>query len=234
MKILAIDTAMGAVSACVSSGDGAVPLSGETIAMQRGHAEALLPLIDRVIAAVPGGFGALERVAVTIGPGSFTGIRVGIAAARAIGLACDIPVVGISTLSALAAPHISASETMIVASAVDAHHGNVYIAAYVMGGRSLLSPRLLSVKDAVRQLGSGPVKLTGSGAPLLAIEAWSSGLNAEVVGDLVAPDIAYVARLGLLTNPEQAPASPLYLKAPDAKPQEGGRIARVPSTAMQE
>ena len=226
MNILAIDTAMSAVSACILSGGDKAVLASETIAMQRGHAEALLPLVDRVVASLPGGFEALDRVAVTVGPGSFTGIRVGIAAARAIALACNIPVLGISTLSALAAPHLGGSDANVIVSAVDAHHGNVYVAAFVAGGRALLWPRLLSVKDAIRQIGSGPVRLTGSGAPLLAIEAWSTGLSAEVVGDLVAPDIAYVARLALLTDPANAPASPLYLKAPDAKPQDGGRIAR--------
>ena len=233
MNILAIDTSMGAVSASVISGAvGASPVS-ETIAMNRGHAEALLPLVDRVVSQLPGGFASLDRVAVTIGPGSFTGIRIGIAAAKAIALVADLSVVGVSTLVALAAPHVGISQAGVVVSAIDAHHGNVYVAAYVADGRSLLTPRLLSVRDAVRQIGSGPVHLTGSGAPLLAIEAWSVGLAAEVVGDLVAPEINFVARLGMLAVPAQAPAKPVYLKAPDAKPQEGGRVQRV-TPVMQE
>jgi hypothetical protein len=79
----------------------------------------------------------------------------------------------------------------------------------------------------VRALGAGPLRLTGSGAPMLAIEAWSMGLQAEVVGDRLAPDIAYVARLGLSADPASAPARPLYLKAPDAKPQPAPVIERV-------
>ena len=233
MNILAIDSAMAAVSACILAGDEKAVVASETMSMQRGHAEALLPALERVVAALDGGFSALDRIAVTIGPGSFTGIRVGIAAARAIGLVWRIPVVGISTLAAFAAPHVAGADMNVVVSAVDAHHGNVYVAAYVMGGRSLLSPRLLSVRDAVRQLGSGPVRLTGSGAPLLAIEAWSAGLSAEVVGELIAPNISFVARLGILANPETSPAKPLYLKAPDAKPQEGGRVARLSSVAQE-
>lgn len=233
MNILAIDSAMAAVSACILAGDEKAVVASETMSMQRGHAEALLPSLERVVAALEGGFSALDRIAVTIGPGSFTGIRVGIAAARAIGLVWRIPVVGISTLAAFAAPHVAGADMNVVVSAVDAHHGNVYVAAYVMGGRSLLSPRLLSVRDAVRQLGSGPVRLTGSGAPLLAIEAWSAGLSAEVVGELIAPNISFVARLGILANPETSPAKPLYLKAPDAKPQEGGRVARLSSVAQE-
>jgi len=94
-KILAIDTALNAASACVYEEGAAAPESSETILMQRGHAEALLPLVDRVMAQAQGGFAALGRIAVTVGPGSFTGLRVGIAAARAIGIACNVPVVGV-------------------------------------------------------------------------------------------------------------------------------------------
>ena len=70
--------------------------------MERGHAEALIPLIERVMGGIDGGFGSLDRIAVTVGPGSFTGLRVGIAAARAIALCWSIPAVGVSTLAALA------------------------------------------------------------------------------------------------------------------------------------
>src|SRR5690606_21931225 len=91
LRVLGIDTALGACSACVL--DGSTVLAEETMVLARGHAEALLPLVERVMAAVPGGFDSLDRVAVTVGPGSFTGLRVGISAARAIGLAAGVPVV---------------------------------------------------------------------------------------------------------------------------------------------
>jgi len=228
MKILAIDTALPAVSACIFESGAAEPLAAETIAMERGHAEALMPLIDRVVSAVEGGFSALDRVAVTVGPGSFTGIRVGIAAARGVGLACGIPVVGVSTLAALAAPLILESTGGVIAAAVDARHGNVFMAAFVSGGRILVAPRIAPIREAVRTLGAGPIRVTGSGAPMLAIEAWAMGLSVDVVGELVSPDIGYVARLGLLADPETAPARPLYIKPPDAKPQSGAGIARAP------
>ena len=87
MRILAIDTALGACSACVlDTADMVKPLAIEQIAMDRGHAEALMPLVERVMKDVEGGFGSLSRVAVTVGPGSFTGIRVGVAAARGLAL----------------------------------------------------------------------------------------------------------------------------------------------------
>lgn len=225
--ILAIDTALQAASACVYEEGTAAPLAGETLPMERGHAEALLPLIDRVMARLDGGFAALSRVAVTVGPGSFTGLRVGVAAARAIGLACNIPVVGVSTLAALAAPIILEQKPGLVVAAIDARHGSAYFAAFGNDGRAVLTPRLATIRETVRALGAGPVRLVGSAAPMLAIEAWSAGLAAEVVGDLV-PDILFVAKLGLLADPRSAPARPLYLKAPDAKPQSGGHVPLAP------
>jgi tRNA threonylcarbamoyladenosine biosynthesis protein TsaB len=223
-KILAIDTALQAASACVYQDGADAPEASETLAMQRGHAEALLPLIDRVMAQAEGGFAALGRIAVTVGPGSFTGLRVGVAAARALGIACNVPVVGVSTLAALAAPLILAQKPGLVAAAIDAGHRNVYFAAFGSDGRAIVAPRVASVRDAVRLLGTGPIRMAGSGAPLLAIEAWSTHLAAEVVGSIGAPDIAFVARLGFRADPATAPPKPLYLKPPDIKPQEASHV----------
>ncbi|MGB8900488.1 MAG: tRNA (adenosine(37)-N6)-threonylcarbamoyltransferase complex dimerization subunit type 1 TsaB, partial [Methylocella sp.] len=139
MKILAIDTALLAISACVLDDGADSPEAIETIAIERGHAEALLPLIDRVMVRVEGGFASLGRVAVTVGPGSFTGLRVGIAAARAIGIACKIPVAGVSTLAALAAPLILEQRPGLVAAAIDARRGNVFFAAFGPDGRAVLA-----------------------------------------------------------------------------------------------
>jgi tRNA threonylcarbamoyl adenosine modification protein YeaZ len=194
--------------------------------MARGHAEALLPLIERVVAHAEGGFRSLDRIAVTVGPGSFTGIRVGLSAARAIAVARRIPVAGVSTLAALAAPLILEGDAGVIVAAIDALHGSVYVTGYGPGGRTILSPRHSPVRDAVRALGAGPLRITGSGAPMLAIEAWSMGLQAEVVGERIAPDIAYVARLGVAADPASAPPRPLYLKSPDAKPQKAPMIER--------
>ena len=92
MRILAIDTALSACSACVMDAGVSEAVAREQITLERGHAEALMPMIERVMAQVSAncikaGFATLDRVAVTIGPGSYTGLRVGISAARAIGLA---------------------------------------------------------------------------------------------------------------------------------------------------
>ena len=231
MKILAIDTALPAVSACVLTEGATRTDAEETLGMERGHAEALVPLIERVLGNIEGGYASIDRVAVTVGPGSFTGLRVGIAAARAIALAWSVPAVGVSTLAALAAPLILEDKPGIVAVAVDARHGHVFFAAFHSDGRILLMPRFAAkeqaIKDMTGTLGEGPLRLAGSGAPLLAIEAWTRGLNAEIVGDRITPDIAYVARLGLLADPANAPPRPLYLKAPDAKPRAGAKLTPV-------
>jgi len=214
--ILAIDTSMAAASACTLASGADEPAALQTTAMERGHAEALMPLIEAVIDKTPGGFQALTRIAVAVGPGSFTGIRVGVSAARAIGLARDLPVVGVSTFAAFAAPWMDSGQ--IVAAAIDARHGNIYVQAFAPGGRSLLTPRLMTPREAVRAIGSGPICLVGSGAPLMAVEAQNAGTEARLCGDLHAPDIVQVARLGLVADPAMAPARPFYLKPPDAKP----------------
>ncbi len=110
MRVLAIDTALAACSAAVLDtavgGVSAGIVASESLPMVRGHAEALIPLIARVMKAAGMTFPDLDRLVVTTGPGSFTGLRVGIAAARGLGVATKIPVVGVSTLSAYAAPYL--------------------------------------------------------------------------------------------------------------------------------
>ncbi len=223
--LLAIDTSLGGVSVCAmhaGAPDGVV----ETALMERGHAEALLPMVDRLVSDLEGGFRALARVAVATGPGSFTGIRVGVAAARAVGLACKIPVVGVSTLAALAAPAIAAGFFPTIAAAVDARHGNVYVQSFSGTGETRLAPAFLSAAEAIRAVGPGPVRLIGSGAPMMAIEAWSAGIEAEIDDRSVMADILFVARLGWLADPSRAKPQPFYLKPPDAKPPASGVLAR--------
>lgn len=226
MRVLAIDTALGACSACIWQAGDAEPLARETILMERGHAEALLPLIDRLSSQVEGGFSSLDRVAVTVGPGSYTGLRVGIAAARGIGLAAGIPVIGVATLSAFLAPLMANERRGLFTAAIDAKHGQIYIQAIAAGGRTIIQPSLMGYRDAIRLLGSGPLLVTGSAAAVLTAEARAQGVEALISDVSPAPDIAWVARLGAIADPNQALPKPLYLREPDAKPQAGARIAR--------
>src|SRR5512134_2331782 len=107
MLILSIDTALDACAAAVLDTSAGGAIARESQPMKRGHAEALMPLIARVMKASGIGFAELDRVAVTTGPGSFTGLRVGLSAARGIALAAGKPVVGVTTLTAFAAPVVS-------------------------------------------------------------------------------------------------------------------------------
>lgn len=226
MRILAIDTALGACSACVLDAGESAPVAREQVAMERGHAEALMPMIERVMNAVEGGFSSLDRVAVTIGPGSYTGLRVGISAARAIALAAGIPAIGVTTLAATAAPLVGRESGRVIASALDAKHGQVWFQALNAQGKQLVSIRQVSYRDAARAIGAGPVSLVGSAAMAVANEAWAIGLDAYVIDETKAPDVTWVARLGLIADPETAPARPLYLKAPETTPQDRARLPR--------
>jgi tRNA threonylcarbamoyladenosine biosynthesis protein TsaB len=227
MRILALDTALGACAACVLDQGNAEPLATEQLMLERGHAEALLPLVERLMARVDGSFASLSRVAVTVGPGSFTGLRVALAAARAIGLGANVPVVGISTLSAYCAAMMRREAGRITAAAIDARHGTVYVQALLPDGSLLLPAQQMLLKDAVRAMAGGSISLAGSGATMLAQEAWSIGLDAVVVDASPAPDIRWVARLGLLADPETALPRPMYLRAADAQPQDHGKVARL-------
>ena len=143
--------------------------------MVRGHAEALIPLIARVLEKAGLDFAALDRIAVTTGPGSFTGLRVGIAAARGIALAAGKPAVGLSTLAAYAAPLIAADDTQPVVAAIDARHDHVYLQVFGPGGRTIVAPRLGAVARGVaRGRAAGAPRLIGTAAALLAA-AWPAG-----------------------------------------------------------
>jgi tRNA threonylcarbamoyladenosine biosynthesis protein TsaB len=229
VRILAIDTALGACAACVADEQAAEPLADESIVMQRGHAEALVPLLDRVVSRVENGFKGLDRVAVTVGPGSYTGLRVGIAAARAIGLATRVPVVGVTTLSALLASLVTDDNRRLLAAAIDARRGQVYFQAIAPGGRTIIAPSLVAVGDAARLMGAGPATLIGSGAPAVAAEA--PGFDIRIFDTPPAPSILWIARLGAVADPAQALPKPLYLRGPDAQPQNAARLPRMTATA---
>ena len=156
MRVLAIDTALEACSAAVLDTDRGGITASESIAMARGHAEAVMPLIARVMDLAEIEFADLDRIAVTTGPGSFTGLRVGIAAARGIALAAGKPAIGLSTLAAFAAPLIAEDDTTHVVAAIDARHDNVYLQVFGTGGRTLVAPRIATLREAVRAAITGP------------------------------------------------------------------------------
>ena len=225
MKVLAIDTALGACAAAVLDSRAGAILASESESMVRGHAEALMPLIARVMDAGRCEFADLDRVAVTVGPGSFTGLRVGIAAARGIALAAGKPAVGLSTLSALAAPHVAARSDQVILAAIDARNEQVYFQVFAPNGTTIVTPRLDRVRAAVIAVPAGPTVITGSAAELVAAH-WPRRALAPRVEINAAPDIGWVARLGAAAQDEGAPPKPLYLRRPDARPQDAGRLPR--------
>jgi tRNA threonylcarbamoyladenosine biosynthesis protein TsaB len=221
MLILAIDTALDACAAAVLDTGSCKLISQASQAMKRGHAEALMPLIALVMKDAGLPFAALDRIAVTTGPGSFTGLRVGLSAARGIGLAAERPVVGLSTLSAYAAPVVSGDDRHPIISAIDARHDQVYFQVVSGEGSPLVEPRVALVAAALEASRFGAPYLVGNAADLLAAR-WPADAPAPVKVDAQpAPDIAWVAWLGAAADPATAPARPSYLRAPDAKPASG-------------
>src|SRR6266849_3006699 len=149
MLILAIDTALDACAAAVLDTNASQLIAVESLVMKRGHAEALMPLIARVMRDARLPFAALDRIAATTGPGSFTGLRVGLSAARGIALAAGKPVVGVTTLTAYAAPVVSESGEQPIVSAIDARHDHVYLQVVSGNGGALLTPRVAPVSEAL-------------------------------------------------------------------------------------
>jgi tRNA threonylcarbamoyladenosine biosynthesis protein TsaB len=227
MRVLAIDTALAACSAAVLDTDhGGGVLASDSLSMTRGHAEALMPLIYRVMQRSELTFPDIDRVAVTTGPGSFTGLRVGISAARGIALAADKPSVGVSTLTAYAAALLADDDTTPVVAAIDARHDHVYLQVFGAGGRVLVSPRLAPLSEAVRAASDAPSRIIGSAAQSIAV-ALPRGAPLPLQVDVrEAPDIIWVARMGAVLPEGQSPPKPQYLRAPDAQPQNAAQLPR--------
>lgn len=217
MLILAIDTALDACSACVLDTQASKLIAQESQAMKRGHAEALMPMIARVIKASGIAFADLDRIAVTTGPGSFTGLRVGLSAARGIALAASKPVVGLTTLTAYAAPIVVQNAEQPIISAIDARHDHVYFQVVSGNGDSLVAPRVAPIEEALDASRFGAPHLAGNAATILA-DRWPAQAPPPFKVDAQpAPDIAWVAWLGAAVSPNTALARPYYLRAPDAK-----------------
>jgi tRNA threonylcarbamoyladenosine biosynthesis protein TsaB len=203
MIVLAIDTCLFACAVAVV--DGERVRSRRVEPMSRGHQERLAPLAQEAMAESGLRFDQLERIGVTVGPGSFTGLRVGLAFAKGLGAALSIPVVGVGSLEALAEP-----ERGDVLAVLDAKRGQVYLQAF-SGGAPVSAPDALPVELAAARVAEfAPDILIGTGAALLA------GLRPDariIEADTTEP--VAVARLAAARTP--VPPRPLYLRAPDAK-----------------
>jgi tRNA threonylcarbamoyladenosine biosynthesis protein TsaB len=220
VRILGIDTALGACSVALLDGDHVVARAHEP--MQRGHAEALAPMVESVMRKSSLAFSTLGRIAVTTGPGTFTGQRVGLAFSRALALALKIPIVGVTTLDAMVAQALSQDDADWAVAVSDAKRGEFYLGARSSAGETLIVPSVLEHEAAVEQVllalgiyGSN-LALAGTGAELLRSLL---GREGKVVrsSKVQQPDAVFVARIGLDLPHSDSPPRPLYLRAPDAK-----------------
>jgi len=209
MITLAIDTCLTACSVAVLDGDTVLATASEPMA--RGHQERLAPLTREVMRAAGLDFGAIERIGVTVGPGSFTGLRVGLAFAKGLALALDRPCVGVGSLEALAAGLLADG---VRAAVIDAGRGRVFLQIFE-GEAAIVAPDSLEIATAAARLAelvqAGDLTLTGPGAALLCGVA----PGARII-DQAAPSPVVVAKLA--ARSAVTPPRPLYLRAPDAKP----------------
>ena len=206
--ILALDTCLTACSVAIL--DGETVLAARSEAMPRGHQERLAPLVRELMTEAGASFGDLTRIGVTVGPGSFTGLRVGLAFAKGLSAALSIPCVGVGALDALAF-----GRGGFVVAVIDARREQVYVQLFG-DGVALTAPDALAATTASARIAEvyagGPATLIGSGAPLLA-----GALPKATVLTPEGPDPVAVARLAMRgPAPTHAPR-PLYLRAPDAK-----------------
>lgn len=222
MKLLAIDTALNACSVAIC--DGADILSFHYEDRARGHAETLFPILQAKMKEAALEFSELDGIAVTIGPGTFTGLRIGLAAARGLAVSQDIPCIGITTLEALAAS-APRDEKKSVIPIIDARRGEVFIQEFEHAEESgsiiaKSEPKALSLEVAANWLGDKQALVFGSGVSLLdKLDAFDTAIHTKL--DLNPnPDARIIAKVALakgLPAKGTPPPNPVYLRDPDAK-----------------
>jgi tRNA threonylcarbamoyladenosine biosynthesis protein TsaB len=221
MRLLAIDTALEDCAVGVVGGAHDV-LASQTIG--RGHAEHLMGMIAAAMAEAGLDFGDLDRIAVTVGPGSFTGLRVGIAAARGLALVTGAPALGITTLAIHAETARHEIGNVPVLAVLAAGRGEIYGQSFAADGTPEGAPEAAPATTFARRIAANTL-IAGSGAAALA-EILGDEARARTVHTRSAPDIASLCRLAVVAPPDARAPRPLYLRPPDAKPQLAGRIAR--------
>ena len=222
MNILALDTSMGACSAAVLLSDGVVQrLFARQETMARGHAEALLPMVAEIMEEAGLPVAELDLIAATTGPGSFTGVRIAIAAARGLALVTHAKLFGTDSLSVMARQALAggAVESGPFAVAVDARRGMLYFGLYDEAGRKREGPLLIAPDEAVSLLPSELRLAVGSGAILLAEAGGRRGHPLEAKLAELQPSAEALAEIAFASGETAPTLRPLYLRPPDAKPQ---------------
>ncbi|MGI9373185.1 MAG: tRNA (adenosine(37)-N6)-threonylcarbamoyltransferase complex dimerization subunit type 1 TsaB [Hyphomicrobiales bacterium] len=222
MAILAFDTTLDVCSVALLSGSGDRIFAERHVPMSRGHAESLHVLIGEAMEDAALGFGDLTQIAVTTGPGTFTGSRIGVAAARGFALTLDVPVIGISTLQAMAC-NVESANTSIMA-ALDAKRGQLYAALYDTNISEILPAQAVNLENVGEIAPLDPFTVIGSGAALVSNIVPHAK---QFLGDAL-PRASVWGRLAAeMPAPKSLPL-PLYLRPPDAKPpSENSRVKRM-------
>ena len=216
MNVLAIDTAANLCAACVFDDDNG-EVSRRVRDIGRGHAEILMDVIQQALDAANVAFGGIGAVAVSVGPGSFTGVRVGVSVARGLALALKIPAAGVSTLEALAFEARMLHGQQRVLTAIDGGRDGIYAAVYNGFGKIVYDPVVAQLDKVAELAMDGVTVLAGSAARRVAEGVPSHGF---LFGpELPTADIASYARVALEKGFSGDRPRPLYLRAPDARPQ---------------
>ena len=222
MLVLAIDTALNDCAAVLWR-DGHV-LARESAVMGQGHAEALMPMIERVMTAANLTYDAIERIAVTCGPGSFTGVRIGIAAARGLAVAIGCPAVGVTTCAALAAavPADERASGARVLAAVDSKRGDVFVQMFDANGHAISEISGMAPDDVESFVGAGNLILVGDAAAVIRSHL---GERARLSRAAAACDAAVVAAVVAGRKAPLDEATPVYVRPPDVTiDPTGGRL----------
>jgi tRNA threonylcarbamoyladenosine biosynthesis protein TsaB len=219
MKLLAVDTALGACSVVLLEGDAV--LAHELVLMERGHAEALAPMVQALMQHANVRFAELDRLAVTTGPGTFTGQRVGLAFMRGLRVALKRPLIGITTLEAMATAAMAETNAPLAAVLHDAKRVEVYAGLYAHDD-ALIMPALLPFDDAIAAIAAKvddknkAVAFAGTAATQAA-ERYEQQGGKAIVTDIVHPEALWVGRLAMHAPDTGEPPRPLYLRPPDAR-----------------
>jgi tRNA threonylcarbamoyl adenosine modification protein YeaZ len=230
MNILALDTSMGVCGAAVllAGGDAKRTVLREE-SMARGHAEALMPMVVQAMADAGIGFAELDLIAATLGPGSFTGVRIAIAAARGFALVTSAKLWGTDSLTVMARAALRSGAVEAgrpFAVAVDARGEMLYAGLYDGEGRKLAGPLLIGADEMSALLPNDLAVAVGSGAVHLAEAAGRHGRHVRAMSPDLQPSAAVLAELALGANETLPTLRPLYLRPPDAKPQASMGLAR--------
>lgn len=217
MIILALDTCLSTCSAAVRSTEAGL-LARLSEAMDKGQSERIVPMIGEVLQKGGLLLDEIDRIAVTIGPGTFTGVRTGLSVARGLALATGIETCGTTSLHVIAAALGDRAHGLPIAVAVATRDQLVYLQTFAPAGTEPCDgARLVSAADAAAALGMTSHLLAGSGGALVAAAGRVLGVTHEIMNGPCEPDAAVLAALAPQL-PTLSPPKPLYLREPDAKP----------------